>query len=87
MGTIIEIKGLTKQYGALTALDDLNLAVEEGAVIGFLGPNGAGKTTTIRMLTGLARPTAGQAQVLGYLDERGSVRLPRGAAMIPWVSR
>ncbi|MEU4559521.1 ABC transporter ATP-binding protein [Actinoplanes sp. NPDC023936] len=57
--------GLTKRYGRLTALDDLTLDVSAGEVFGFLGPNGAGKSTTIRLLLGLARPTAGSARVFG----------------------
>ncbi len=61
----IRIEGLTKTYGSVRALDGLNLIVEPGTVFGFLGPNGAGKTTTIRILTGLARPTSGQAWVAG----------------------
>ncbi|MCA2219053.1 ABC transporter ATP-binding protein [Jidongwangia harbinensis] len=56
---------LTKRYGHLTALDTLNLDVPAGEVFGFLGPNGAGKSTTIRLLLGLARPTAGRAEVFG----------------------
>lgn len=66
MSTIIEIQGLTKQYGKLTALNDLTLDVEEGAVVGFIGPNGAGKTTTMRILTTLLKPSDGQAWVAGY---------------------
>jgi ABC-2 type transport system ATP-binding protein len=66
MPTIIEIDGLTKQYGHLTALNDLSLSVEEGAVVGFIGPNGAGKTTTMRILTTLLKPTRGRASVGGY---------------------
>jgi ABC-2 type transport system ATP-binding protein len=61
----IEAAGLTKRYGGVTAVDDLSFSVREGAVTGFLGPNGAGKTTTLRMILGLARPTAGASQVLG----------------------
>jgi len=63
---IIEIQGLTKLYDGLTALDDLTLSVEEGAVVGFIGPNGAGKTTTMRILTTLLQPTRGQAWVAGH---------------------
>ncbi len=74
--TIIETRGLTKQYGKLTALKSLNLKVETGAVFGFVGPNGAGKTTTMRILATLLRPTAGGAWVAGHsvLKERREVR-------------
>jgi ABC-2 type transport system ATP-binding protein len=61
----IVAEGLTKRYGAVTAVDDLSFTVRAGAVTGFLGPNGAGKTTTLRMVLGLARPTAGSATILG----------------------
>ena len=63
---IIEIQGLTKRYDGLTALDELTLSVEEGAVVGFIGPNGAGKTTTMRILTTLLQPTSGRAWVAGH---------------------
>lgn len=62
---VIETRGLTKRYGALTAVDRLALRVRKGEVYGFLGPNGAGKTTTLRMLVGLVRATSGSATVLG----------------------
>jgi ABC-2 type transport system ATP-binding protein len=65
MSAIIEIQGLTKQYGSLTALQDLHLTLEEGDVFGFIGPNGAGKTTTMRILTTLLKPTSGKAWVAG----------------------
>jgi ABC-2 type transport system ATP-binding protein len=68
----IEASGLTKRFGSILALDRLDLVVPRGSVFGLLGPNGAGKTTTIRILTGLARPTAGNAFVSGIevgLDE------------------
>jgi len=68
----IEARGLTKRFGAILALDRLDLVVPRGSIFGLLGPNGAGKTTTIRILTGLARPTAGSASVAGVevgLDE------------------
>jgi ABC-2 type transport system ATP-binding protein len=71
-GMAIEARGLSKRFGAIVALDHLDLAVPRGSVFGLLGPNGAGKTTTIRILTGLARPTAGSASVAGVnvdLDE------------------
>lgn len=61
----IEIKGLRKTYGAVTAVDGLTLSVGEGELFALLGVNGAGKTTTIRMLTGLAAPTGGDALLCG----------------------
>ena len=57
-GVAIEVRGLTKRYGSVTALDALDLDVPAGSVFGFLGPNGAGKTTTLRILTSLAHATA-----------------------------
>jgi ABC-2 type transport system ATP-binding protein len=61
----IEAAGLTKRYKDVTAVDDLSFRIREGAVTGFLGPNGAGKTTTLRMVLGLARPSAGHATIEG----------------------
>lgn len=67
---MIEIRGLTKRFGATTAVDDLSFTVHPGQVTGFLGPNGAGKSTTMRVLLGLSRATAGTATVGGrrYTD-------------------
>jgi ABC-2 type transport system ATP-binding protein len=65
IGPAIEAQGLTKEFGRILALDRLDLEVPRGSIFGLLGPNGAGKTTTIRILTGLARPTAGSASVAG----------------------
>ncbi|MEK7793692.1 MAG: ABC transporter ATP-binding protein [Candidatus Hydrogenedentota bacterium] len=62
---MIRTEGLTKRYGDFTALDDLNLEIEQGDIYGFIGPNGAGKTTTIRILATLLAPTAGVAYVDG----------------------
>lgn len=67
-GTIvgmIEVKSLTKRYGAATAVEDLSFTVQSGIVTGFLGPNGAGKSTTMRMITGLDEPTSGTATIDG----------------------
>jgi ABC-2 type transport system ATP-binding protein len=61
----IVVEGLTKRYGEVTAVDDLSFAVRAGAVTGFLGPNGAGKTTALKVVVGLARPTAGRALING----------------------
>ncbi|MCP3782326.1 ATP-binding cassette domain-containing protein [Micromonospora sp. A3M-1-15] len=62
---MITLRGLTKRFGAATAVDDLTVEIGPGQVTGFLGPNGAGKSTTMRMVLGLDRPTAGQALVNG----------------------
>ena len=76
----IEITRLVKRFGDAVALDGIELAVPQGSVFGFLGPNGAGKTTALRILTGLARPTAGAARILGQdVSKAGNaVRGPRG---------
>ena len=62
----IEATGLTKRFGAFTAVDAITFTVNKGEIFGFLGANGAGKTTAIKMLIGLSRPTEGQARVAGY---------------------
>jgi ABC-2 type transport system ATP-binding protein len=62
---LIEVRGLTKRFGQVLAVDQLSFTVEAGTVVGFLGPNGAGKTTTLRMLLGLVRPDAGTAIING----------------------
>ncbi len=66
MDIAIEARRLTKKFGAMTAVDGLDLTVAPGEVVGFLGPNGAGKSTTLRMLLGLLRPTSGEALILGH---------------------
>src|SRR5690606_8591116 len=70
VSAVIELEGLRKEYRTLrgdtvTAVDGLDLSVQEGGVFGFLGPNGSGKTTTIRCLLGLIRPSAGRCTLLG----------------------
>lgn len=65
MSKIVEIKGLTKKYGNLYALNNLDLNIEEGSIFGYIGPNGAGKTTTMTILSTLLRPSSGQALVCG----------------------
>jgi ABC-2 type transport system ATP-binding protein len=79
---VIEIVGLTKQYGSRVAVDDLTVTIEPGRVTGFLGPNGSGKTTTMRCILGLARPTAGQATVLGRPYRKLSRPMRRVGALI-----
>ena len=74
---VIHIKGLTKKYGKLTAVSDLDLEVPSGFVYGFLGPNGAGKTTVIKSILGLTTPTCGEISVFGknlYLDRKDIMR-------------
>ncbi|WP_159898646.1 ABC transporter ATP-binding protein [Salinirussus salinus] len=81
--TAIETDGLTKQFGDLTPVDGLDLAVERGEVFGFLGPNGAGKSTTINMLLGFLEPTAGSATVLGHDVETESRRVRERIGVLP----
>ena len=65
MTLAIDVQGLSKSFGALKAVDNVSLQIEQGHITGFLGPNGSGKTTSLRMLCGLLTPDAGQGQVLG----------------------
>jgi ABC-2 type transport system ATP-binding protein len=79
----ISVSGLVKTFGPTRALDGLDLSVRTGEVHGFLGPNGAGKTTTIRILLGLLRADAGQAELLGGDPWRDAVALHRRLAYVP----
>ncbi|TVR83238.1 MAG: ABC transporter ATP-binding protein [Rhodospirillales bacterium] len=85
---MIEVKGLGKRFGSITAVDGLSFHVKRGEVLGFLGPNGAGKTTTMRMITGYLPPDAGTAVVAGYdvlkspIDVKARIGyLPEGAPL------
>ncbi len=78
----IRTEGLTKRYGAVVALDHLDLEVARGEVLGYLGPNGAGKTTTIRLLLGLARASGGRAQIFGLDCERRPTETHRRLAFV-----
>jgi ABC-2 type transport system ATP-binding protein len=80
---IIETNDLVKNYGKFTAVDKLNLHVEEGEVFGFLGPNGAGKTTTILMLLGLTEPTSGTALISGFDPTREPLKVKRITGYLP----
>lgn len=73
---VIEVKNLSKNFGKFTAVHGISFSVAKGEIFGFLGPNGAGKTTTINMLTGLARPTAGEIRIAGRdgLKERKKIQ-------------
>ncbi|WP_440007131.1 ATP-binding cassette domain-containing protein [Halomicrococcus sp. SG-WS-1] len=79
----IELNGVTKRFGDVTAVRDLSLTVEEGEVFGFLGPNGAGKSTTINLLLDFIRPTEGDVRVLGYDAEEDSVAIRRRTGVLP----
>jgi ABC-2 type transport system ATP-binding protein len=78
----IRAVGLTKRFGSQTAVDDVSFEVPNGVVAGFVGPNGAGKSTTLRMLLGLVRPTAGEAEVLGRSIAHPAEYLPAVGALI-----
>jgi ABC-2 type transport system ATP-binding protein len=62
---VLELNGVSKRYGAFTAVDDISFAIPSGSIYGFLGPNGAGKTTTIRMILDILKPDAGSIRILG----------------------
>ena len=72
---VVTTRGLTKFYKRVTALKSLDLEVPKNSIFAFLGPNGAGKTTTIKLLLGLARPTAGKATVFGLDTVRDSIEI------------
>jgi len=80
---VIVTWGLTKRYGRVVAVEDLNLEVEEGEVFGLLGPNGSGKTTTILMLLGLTEPTSGEARVLGLDPMREPLKVKAKVGYLP----
>ncbi len=80
---VIELKGLTKCYGSLKAVDDLNLSISRGEIFGLLGPNGAGKTTTILMMLGLTDPTSGTATVCGSDATKNPIAVKRRVGYMP----
>jgi len=82
-GPAIRTAGLSKRYGEVWALADLDLEVAPGEVLGYLGPNGAGKTTTIRLLLGLARASGGRAEIFGVDCQRRPVEAHRRVASVP----
>ncbi len=81
--SVVRTRGLSKHYGEVGALQDLDLEVAEGEVLGYLGPNGSGKTTTIRLLLGLIRPSAGRAEIFGLDCQRQAVEAHRRLAYVP----
>jgi ABC-2 type transport system ATP-binding protein len=80
---MIETKNLTKNYGNLTAVDDLNLTIQDGDIFGFIGPNGAGKTTTMRILVTLLEPTRGKAFINGLDVSRHGKKVRRLVGYMP----
>jgi ABC-2 type transport system ATP-binding protein len=99
-GPAIDLRAVTKSFGALTAVEQLDLTIPRGALYGFIGPNGAGKTTTIRMIMSILLPDVGEVRVLGrpsaleakdrigYLpEERGVYRKMKVAAYLAYIAR
>ncbi|MGO9572506.1 MAG: ABC transporter ATP-binding protein [Desulfomonilaceae bacterium] len=80
---MIEVEGLTKFYGRLAAIKDVNFRVESGEIVGFLGPNGAGKTTTMRILTCFCPATTGEARVLGLDVRNESLKIREKVGYLP----
>src|SRR5690348_1073079 len=80
---LIEVKDLTKSFGAVTAVDHITFSVNKGEILGFLGPNGAGKTTTMRILTGFIPATGGTATVAGFDSFEDSMEVRRRIGYLP----
>jgi ABC-2 type transport system ATP-binding protein len=83
MAPVIETRKLTKHYGSVIAVQDLDLAIQGGEVFGILGPNGSGKTTTILMLLGLTEPTSGTVRVLGHDPAREPLQVKARVGYLP----
>src|ERR1700681_3532598 len=79
----ISTQGLTRRFGELVAVDDVNLRVAPGQFFGFLGPNGAGKSTTIKMLTGLLAPSSGRIEILGLDLEKHPIQVKQQIGVVP----
>ena len=82
-GATIQVEGLTKRYGDLTAVNGISFKVDKGEIFAFLGPNGAGKTTTVEMLECLRKPTGGKAFVLGYDISKDGDNIKKRAGILP----
>lgn len=82
----IRAEGLSKVYGSIRAVDDVSFEVEPRTVVALLGPNGAGKTTLVKMLTTIARPTAGQAWVAGHEISREEIAVRRAIGVVPQMN-
>jgi ABC-2 type transport system ATP-binding protein len=79
----IETFNLIKNFGNLTAVDNINLTVKKGEIFGFLGPNGAGKTTTIKLLTGLLKPTSGTVKIMGKDIQENPIAVKKVIGFVP----
>ena len=80
---LIELQGLTRRFGDLTAVDGVHLSIQAGEIFGLLGPNGAGKTTVIKLLTTLLPPSAGTARVAGFDIQRQAAQVRAQIAYVP----
>ena len=80
---IVEVRGLSKTFGKLKAVDNVSFEVKTGEIFGFLGPNGAGKSTTINMLTTLMKPTSGSARVCGYDVYKNANEIRKNVGVVP----
>ena len=83
MSSEVNVKGLSKRFGALVAVDDVSFTARAGEVVGFLGPNGAGKSTTMKMITGFLRPSAGQVTVCGFDIAYAPLEVKRRIGYLP----
>lgn len=83
MTTLLDIKGLTKTFGPITAVDDVSFSVDQGEVLGFIGPNGSGKSTTMKIVTGFLPPTAGSVEVAGLDVTRHPLEIKRQIGYLP----
>ena len=83
LAVLIELINLTKRYGNITAISDINLTIPSGQFFGFLGPNGAGKTTTIKTIVGLLKPTSGTVKVEGFDVQKNPIQAKHVIGFIP----
>ncbi len=81
--SLVEVKGLTKRFGKFTALENVNLTMNEGEIYGFIGPNGAGKSTTIRVLLGMLKATTGDVKIFGQDAWKEAVEIHKRIAYVP----
>ncbi|MGD8954011.1 MAG: ATP-binding cassette domain-containing protein, partial [Desulfobacterales bacterium] len=80
---MIHVENLTKNYGDIAAVDQINFEIQTGEILGLLGPNGAGKTTTLRMLTGFLRPSTGTIRVKELDIDRHPIEIKKNMGYLP----